>query len=67
MLRRRHHPQEETARKAEEGQEAPENDRQRGNPAGSLHGGFAIGRGMKSSIYGQPETSGIQFAKRYDY
>ena len=38
VLRRRHHAQAQTARKAERGQGAHEDGRQRRNPAGSLHG-----------------------------
>ena len=38
VLRRRHLAQEEAAREAEEGQEAHEESRRRGDPAGRLHG-----------------------------
>ncbi len=51
MLRRRHHPQEEAARETEEGQEALEDGRQRGDPAGSLHGGPQTGRGIKRLVH----------------
>src|SRR5579863_724913 len=43
MLRRRYQPQTQTARKAERGQETPQNGRQRGNSTGSLYGGVVIG------------------------
>src|SRR5215831_17603463 len=45
MLRRRHFAQEKTAGKAEEGQETPQDDRQRRSPAGSVYGSAAPGRG----------------------
>ncbi len=46
VLRRRHHPEAQASRKAEGRQEADEDDRQRRNPAGSLHDDPQVGRGL---------------------
>ena len=46
VLRRRHHPQAQAAREAEGRQEAHEDDRVGGDPAGSVHDDPEAGRGL---------------------